>query len=313
MDTATSSHAPAPQAPISEGYMDFLGYRSYYRIVGDLSAPNPPLILLHGGPGSTHNYMEILDPLALATNRAIISYDQLGCGKSFVEHRPDLWKLSTWMDELACLCEHLKLSSFYLLGQSWGGMLALNYALEGSKAGLKGLILSSTLPSSKLWALENHRQAAMLPAHEWSALCKAEQTNSYDSPAYQQAIDHFMLMHCCDLSYDETAPECLRRKKISGEESYLTAWGPNELVASGTLASWDVIARLPEISVPALIISGTDDECTPYIAKTMYDGIPHASWELFRGCRHMCFVEDTKHYLDVVSAYLLKTDRSSEV
>lgn len=299
-------NARAPQ--LHEAYMDFLEYKTYYRIVGDLSSPNPPLVLLHGGPGSTHNYMEMLDPLAAMTHRAVISYDQLGCGNSYVDHRPDLWNLSTWMEELSCLCEHLQLSSFYLLGQSWGGMLALSYALDGRVKGLKGLILSSTLPSSQLWALENHRQAALLPANEWGALCRAEQTNCYDSKEYQQAIDHFMSMHCCDLSYDEDAPECLRRYKRSGEESYLCAWGPNELVASGTLASWDVIARLPEISVPTLIISGTDDECTPYIAKTMYDGIPHARWELFRGCRHMCFVEEPTHYLDVVSSFLQTSD-----
>lgn len=305
------SHTSAFGLAVREGYMDFLGYKTYYRVAGDLresiAAHKYPLIVLHGGPGSTHNSLEVLDELG-KDGRAIVYYDQLGCGNSYLEGHPELWVAQTWVDELSALIAHLEIPEYYLLGQSWGGMLLLEYALQLKPQGLKGAILSSTLPASQLWAKENHRQARMLPLNEWSALCAAEKSGDFSSKEYTQALDHFMELHCCDTFFDEDMPECLRRKKRFGDEAYETAWGPNELNATGTLASWDVIDRLQEITCPALIISGTDDECTPLIAKTMYDRIPNSTWELFEGCRHMCYVDGNKHYIKTVGAFMNEHD-----
>ena len=103
---------------ITEGYMPFMGYQTYYRIVGEASE-KAPLLLLHGGPGSTHNYFEVLDCIA-ETGRQIISYDQIGCGHSYLDGHPELWTQKTWIDELIAIREHLHLDSVHLLGQSWG-------------------------------------------------------------------------------------------------------------------------------------------------------------------------------------------------
>ena len=111
---------------ITEGYMPYLGYKTYYRIAGECSGNKKPLILLHGGPGSTHNYFEVLDRLA-DEGRAIISYDQLGCGNSYVEGHSELWCSETWMNELIELRKYLGLVELHFLGQSWGGMLSIEY------------------------------------------------------------------------------------------------------------------------------------------------------------------------------------------
>ena len=93
---------------ITEGYMPFLGYQVYYRIVGEKKDnQKKPLLLLHGGPGSTHNYFEVLDKLSIMDDRQLIMYDQLGCGNSYVEGHPELWTLKTWMDELKEIRKHL--------------------------------------------------------------------------------------------------------------------------------------------------------------------------------------------------------------
>ena len=105
---------------IKEGYMPFMGYQTYYRIVGKTEEGKNPIILLHGGPGSTHNYFELLDRVAEA-GRAVIMYDQLGCGNSFVEGHPELWTPETWLNELCALIDYLQIDHFHLLGQSWGG------------------------------------------------------------------------------------------------------------------------------------------------------------------------------------------------
>ncbi len=103
---------------ITEGYMPYLEYKTYYRIVGECTGNKKPLVLLHGGPGSTHNYFEVLDKVA-EDGRAVIMYDQLGCGLSSTPSRPDLWNAKTWIEELIQLRKHLGLDEIHLLGQSW--------------------------------------------------------------------------------------------------------------------------------------------------------------------------------------------------
>jgi len=292
---------------IQEGYINFREFKTYYRIVGNvqesLSKGLAPLVLLHGGPGSTHNYFELLDPLG-DSGRAIVMYDQLGCGNSYVEGRPELWVKETWEEELDNLLAQLNITKFHLLGQSWGGMLAISYLVDYKPAGAVSLILSSSLSESQLWGIEQHRQMKFMPVELQQALKQAEDANDFTQPGYLEAIDLFMERHCCNLSYGDDAPECLRRKKKSGSESYVTAWGPDELTPKGTLANWNYTSRLQEISVPALIISGTDDLCTPVIAKTMYDNLKDARWELFPDCRHMCFADNTPKYLQLMREWL---------
>ena len=116
-----------------------------------------------------------------------------------------------------------------------------------------------------------------------------------------------MERHCCG-PFKDTDPECLRRPKRSGTEAYLTAWGPNEYTPTGTLRDFDYTDRLGEIHIPALIISGTDDLCSPLVAKTMYDRLPDAKWELFEGCRHMCYADDTPRYLNVLGKWMEEKD-----
>lgn len=305
----TNARISNRDVPIADGCVPFGPYETYWRAVGNLDADKPALLLLHGGPGSTHNYFEVLDRLAGETGRAVVSYDQLGCGRSYVEGHPELWKAETWVDELENLMGALGLGHVHLLGQSWGGMLAITYLVERGTTGMSSVILSSTLSDSQLWGREQHRMARQLPPGEWEALTWAEETGDYSSPAYQQALDHYMLLHCADLHYDERAPECLRRAKVSGTESYVTAWGPNELTPMGTLAQWSYTDRLRELDLPALVISGTDNLCTPLIAKTMYDRLPQARWELMAECRHMCFVDDNERYCQLLASWMDEHDR----
>lgn len=284
--------------------MPYLEYQTYYRI---LQPDHPthsktPIVLLHGGPGSTHNYFELLDDLAL-NNRPVIMYDQLGCGKSFVENRPDLWKAETWINELIALRHHLNLDSIHLLGQSWGGMLAIQYMCDYQPKGIQSLILSSTLPAAIMWKEETHRLIRLMDEKDQLAIQQAETSENFTEPNYLKANERFMIRHAADLPSDNS-PEPLRRKKQSGAASYLTAWGPNEYNPTGTLAHWDYRNQLDKIKVPTLITSGTDDLCTPLIAKTMYDLIPDASWDLFPKSRHMPFVDENRAYLSQLNKWL---------
>ena len=288
---------------VEEGYMPFRGHQVYYRIVGERQEGKAPIILLHGGPGSTHNYFEVLDQIA-ETGHQVIMYDQLGCGKSYVEGHPELWKTETWVDELDALRKYLHLDQIHLLGQSWGGMLALAYVYERHPDGIRSLILSSTNPSASMWVKEQHRLVKYLPEKEQKAIAKAEATGDFDSKAYKSAIAHYMEQHCA-APVTADSPECLRREKKAGTLSYIYGWGPNELNATGDLKDFEYLEKMKSIDIPTLVISGSEDLCTPAIAKAMHDALPNSKWELFVGSRHMPFVEDHNHYCKVLAEWLM--------
>lgn len=292
---------------VKELMIPFGKYQTYCRIVGQQSK-RPPLLLLHGGPGSTHNYFELLDDLAQQADHQLIMYDQLGCGRSSIpDDQPELYCAQTWVAELENLRRYLGLSTCHLLGQSWGGMLAIIYLTEYHPVGVKSVILSSTLSSAKLWASELHRLIKGLSKEEQVAIYHAESTRDFTGAEYQQANDHFMRLHAADIT--NASPEPLRRVKRGGRQAYLTAWGPNEYNPTGNLADYEYTDKLSNIEEPALIISGTDDLCTPLVAKTMNDHLPVSDWHLFPNARHMVFAEQPNAYRELLARWLIQHDK----
>ncbi|MBW9212037.1 MULTISPECIES: proline iminopeptidase [Terrabacteria group] len=284
---------------IKEGYMPFKDYKTYYRMLGN--PKKPTIVFLHGGPGSTHNYFEVLDGLA-EEGYCLVMYDQLGCGLSYLDQHPELWTMETWLEELKALKDYLHLEEFHLLGQSWGGMLALEYVLHHQAKAVKSLILSSTLSSASLWASEQHRWIRYLSMDDQKAIQEAEESGDFSSLDYQKANEHFMKAHCGDTANSPWS--CLQREKKSGTESYLVAWGENEYCPTGTLSHFEVSDELQKIQMPTLIISGTEDLCSPLVAKTMFDQISNAKWELVPDARHMVFMDQWEQYQKIMKNWL---------
>lgn len=245
---------------IKDGFIPFGPYRTYYRIVGKPS-DKAPLLLLHGGPGSTHNYFEALDELAERDQRQLIMYDQIGCGLSSMPDHPQVYQAATWLRELKNLRERLHLDRIHLLGQSWGGMLAIMYLCDEMPAGIKSLILSSTLSDAQLWGQEQHRLISFMSKEDQEVIAQAEAANDFTGDAYQRVNTRFMELHAA-AAPDENAPEYLWREKNVGELAYQTAWGPNEFTPTGNLKDYDYTAKLHSLYVPTLITSGTNDLCT---------------------------------------------------
>jgi proline-specific peptidase len=151
--------------PISEGFVPFRGSRTWYRVVGDLAQQGGPalypLLVLHGGPGESHDYLHPLEELA-DTGRPIVFYDQLGGGNSDQPNDPSLWSVELFLEELATVRQELSLGHIHLLGYSWGGMLAMEYALIQPE-GLASLILDSSPASTSQWIAEANRLRKELP------------------------------------------------------------------------------------------------------------------------------------------------------
>lgn len=287
---------------IQEGYIDFKNYKTYYRITNP-QAKKYPLLFLHGGPGSTHNYFEVFDEIAEELDRPLVMYDQIGCGKSSMDLDSSNFNQEFWTQELENLREKLKLENIHILGQSWGGMLALSYCIDKKPIGLESLILSSTLSSAKLWKEEQYRRISYMEKEKQEIIKKAEENDDYDNPLYKEVVDEFMEKYCAS-SPKESDPECLRRNKNAGRIAYIKAWGQNEFMPTGTLSDFDYTDKLSEIKVPSLITSGSMDLSSPYISKILFDNIENSKWELFQYSRHMPFIDERKKYLKVLIAWL---------
>ena len=154
---------------IKEGYMPFHKYRTYYRIVGDKNPKKAPLLLIHGGPGSSHNYFELLDDYA-NTGRQLIMYDQVGCGKSSIPDDESIYVKETWVEELIALRKYLHLDQIHMSGQSWGGMLEMYYLTAFNPQGIKSVMINSSPSSIKLWIKEQHRLIKYLSHEDQEAI-----------------------------------------------------------------------------------------------------------------------------------------------
>ena len=292
---------------IKEGYLDYLEYKTYYRIVNP-NGKNTPLLLLHGGPGSTHNSFELFDELAVRSDRPIIMYDQIGCGKSIIEKgHKELWNKTTWVNELINLREKLNLKEVHMLGHSWGGMLLIIYMCDKKPKGVKSITLSSTLSSASLWDKECHRLIGLIDPKYQNLLKKYEAIDDFSSSEATLALNYYYKKFVFERKDDD--PECLRRIKPDSSESYETAWGKSEFRPTGTLKDYEYTDKLDTINVPTLICSGVNDESTPLQNIIMYDKIKaYKEWKLYPNSRHRTYYEDHDLYMDNLEKFLSKWD-----
>lgn len=298
--------------PSQEGFLPFGDYRVWYRMVGrDEPAGKAPLLCLHGGPGVPHDYLEPLEALA-AFGRRVIFYDQLGVGNSDHPSDPSLFTVELYLRELAAVRRALGLERVHLLGQSWGGMLALEHALSQAE-GLLSLVLADAPASMPQWSAEANRLRALLPPEVREVLDRHEAAGTTDDPAYQEAMMVFYRRHVCRL---DPWPPCLERTFAKMEQAplvYLTMVGPSEFHVTGSLKDWDVTGRLGEIKAPTLVLGGRHDEATPAITATLQQGIPGARRVIFENSAHMPHLEEPEFYLRVLRDFLAECEPPARV
>jgi L-proline amide hydrolase len=293
---------------VSEGYADFRGYRTWYRVTGSLDADKAPLVVVHGGPGCTHDYLDSLTGLA-DTGRAVIHYDQLGNGGSthLRDKGADFWTVDLFKAELDNLVAHLGVADrYHVMGQSWGGMLTAEHAVT-RPTGLRSIVIADSPASMPLWLAAANRLREELPEDVQATLLRHEEAGTTDSEEYAAATRVFYDRHVCRIPW----PEEVARTFAAMDEDptvYHTMNGPSEFHVVGPLKDWTIIDRLDRIVVPAFLISGRYDEATPEVVRPYADGIADVRWQVFENSSHMPHVEEKDACLAAIAAFIDSRD-----
>jgi L-proline amide hydrolase len=294
---------------VTEGLIPFREYETWYRVTGDLSSNMTPLVVVHGGPGCSHDYLLSLAEIA-RSGRPVIHYDQLGGGRSthLRNAPPEFWTVDLFLSELDNLLEYLEVADrYYLLGQSWGGMLGAEHAIRRPH-GLRALILSNSPASMDLWVSEARVLRGEMPPEIEDALDRHEADGTTDDPEYLAATQAYYDVHVCRVV--PNPPEVLRMQEILAQDPtvYNTMNGPNEFFVTGSLRGWSVVEAVQFIQAPTLLLSGRFDEATPATVEPFFERIPEVRWEIFENSSHMPFVEEAELYRAVIEGFLATRD-----
>ncbi len=294
--------------PPTNGFIDVPGGRVWYEIMGTGDAT--PLLVLHGGPGSTScRYLHYLD--GLAEERPVVIYDQLGSGRSDHPSDTSLWQVARFVDELSAVRAALGLDEIHLMGQSWGGALALEYMLTARPEGVRSLILASPLVDTERWVQDANLLRGALPPDIQAGLQEGDETGDFGSPEYLTATDSFYARHVARSGWPPaTVPECEGSPGFN-TEVYEYMWGPNEFTASGTLQDFDRSDRVAELDLPVLFITGRYDEARPETMAEYQALVPGAQLVVVEDAAHMLHVDQEARFNEAVTAFLRSVEARS--
>ena len=296
---------------ITEGFAPFREYETWYRITGDVHSGVTPLVVAHGGPGCSHDYLDSLVALA-RSGRAVIHYDQLG-RRAFdpvAQSRGGLLdgRSCSWTSSITCSTHWASKATTTYSASPGAACWAPSTRFVDLK-GYEGSFLSNSPASMELWASEAKILRGQLPRDVEAALDRHEADGTINDPEYLDATKVYYDEHVCRVV--PNPPEVVRSFEYMAKDStvYNTMNGPNEFFCIGTLRDWSVVDRVSAIAVPTLLLSGRHDEATPATVQPFFENIPDVRhWEIFEESSHMPFVEETDRYMDVVDEFLVSLD-----
>ena len=284
-------------------------FRVWTKRVGN--NPAIKVLLLHGGPGVTHEYYEAFDSYFPAAGIEYYYYDQLGSAYSDQPDEPELWEIPRFVEEVEQVRQALGLghNDFYLLGQSWGGILAIEYALKYQQH-LKGLIISNMMAS--IPAYNEYARETLMPAMDPAALAEIKQLEAagrFEDPRYMELlVPHHYTLHVLRMPPDEWPDPVNRAFKHLNPKVYVPMQGPSELGASGTLVNWDRTADLGRIAVATLAVGARYDTMDPAHMEAMAGRVQKGRYLFCPNGSHMAIYDDQKVYVDGVIQFIRDVD-----
>jgi len=287
--------------------------RGPFRIWTKRTGNNPAIkvLLLHGGPGATHEYFEAVDSFFPGAAIEYYYYDQLGSGNSDQPDLPEMWDIPRFVDEVEQIRLALGLdkTNFYLFGHSWGGILAMEYALK-HQDNLKGLIISNMMASIPEY--NAYAKRVLMPAMDQAALkeiLRLEAAGKYDDPKYMQLlIPHYYVWHILRMRYDQWPEPVKRSFAHLNPKVYVPMQGPSEMGASGKLLNWDRTADLGKISVPTLVIGAKHDTMDPEHMKKMASQVQKGRYLFCPDGSHLAMYDNQQVYFDGLIKFIKDVD-----
>lgn len=277
--------------------------------------PRIKLLLLHGGPGATHEYFECMESFLPKEGIEFIYYDQLG--SAYSEQPPDtsLWDLGRFLDEVEQVRSALGLNkdNFYLLGHSWGGILAMEYALKHQQ-NLKGLIISNMMASApKYDAYAEEVLGKQLDPAVLAEINALEAKGDFENPRYMELLmPNFYNKFICRLPMEEWPDPMLRAFNKLNQTVYVMMQGPSEFGISGKLEQWDVSQELNKIMAPTLVIAAQHDTMDPAHMKWMSEQVQNGCYLLCENGSHMCMWDDQQRYMSGLIKFIMAVDRGEK-
>ncbi|RUR05782.1 proline iminopeptidase-family hydrolase [Legionella sp. km772] len=257
----------------------------------------------------THEYLEAVDSYFPAANIEYYYYDQLGSAYSDQPNEPELVKLPRYVEEVEQVRKALGLNhnNFYLYGQSWGGLLAIEYALKYQR-NLKGLVISNMM--SSVPAYNTYAEKVLMPTMDQSALAeikKLEAAGQYEDPRYLTLLkDHFYIQHLLRMPANKWPEPVERSFKHLNSKVYIPMQGPSELGASGALINWDRSRDLKKITVPTLVMAARYDTMDPKHLKWMAEQLPNGHYQYCHNGSHLAMYDDQQCYFNGLINFLKK-------
>ena len=279
------------------GFVEVKGFRLFYKTFG---TGEEILLCLHGGPGATHQYLLSLGELG-DDKLKVVMYDQLGVGASEKPKDTSLFTIEYGAEEVEGFRKAMNLGKVNLFGSSYGGGLALQYALK-YQTNIKKLIIAGGMASIPETISEMNRLKATLPKDVRDTLAKYEARYAFLHPEYLKAVEVFYRNFVCRLP--EWPDEVTRAFNDMSIPVYWTMNGPNEFTIVGNLKDWDITARLREIKVPTLVTVGRYDEVTPKVAETIHKGITGSKLVVFEKSGHLTMWDEKENYLKTLREFL---------
>ena len=284
-------------------------FRVWTKRVGN--APTKKLLLLHGGPGSTHEYLEGFDSYLPAAGIEYYYYDQLGSFYSDQPNEPELWEVPRFVDEVEQVRQALGLDAgnFLLYGQSWGGALAIEYALAYQQH-LKGLIISNMMASIPQY--NAYARSTLMPTMDPAALAEIEgyeASGDFENPRYMELLyAHHYVHHVLRMPTDQWPDPVNRGLKHINPAIYIPMQGPSELGARGKLEQWDRTGDLPRITVPTLVIGAAYDTMDPRHMEAMAEALPKGRYLYCPNGSHLALYDDQETYMAGLIRFIADVD-----
>ena len=273
--------------------------------------PKIKVLLLNGGPGATHEYFECMESFLPAEGIELIYYDQLGTGNSDNPKDTSMWSLPRYVEEVEQVRQALKLDkdNFYLLGHSWGGILALEYALKYQQ-NLKGLIISNMMASCPDYGkYADDVLAKQFDPKVLARIRAIEAKGDFQNPEYMQLLmPNYYAKHICRFPVDEWPEPVTRSLNKINQSLYVTMQGPSEFGIAGKLLKWDRKADLPKIAVPALSIGAKYDSMDPAHMQWMATQFQNGSYLYCANGSHMSMYDDQQTYMNGLIKFIKGVD-----